>query len=146
MMNRRSSARYSYGTIAKRAVRVAIGIILVVLGLIALLTPLTPGSWLIPIGLEVLGLRILLENRVRAWADARPNSRIARVTLRFMCWRPHGWIARWRRRLGWFRAPGVENRTAVDPDNDPSAEHEARETVAVGGSEDKTVGSENESR
>jgi hypothetical protein len=145
-MNKQSPARYSYGAIIKRAVRIAIGITLVLLGLIALLTPLTPGSWLIPIGLEVLGLRILLENRVRAWADARPNSRVARVTLRFMCWRPRGWIARWRRRLGWFRAPGVENRTAVDPDNAPSAEHEARETVTVGGPADKTVGSEHESR
>jgi drug/metabolite transporter (DMT)-like permease len=40
-----------------------IGVILIVLGLAALVTPFTPGSWLALIGLEVVGLGFLLENR-----------------------------------------------------------------------------------
>ena len=37
-----------------------VGVILVILGAIALLTPFTPGSWLLFIGLELLGVRALL--------------------------------------------------------------------------------------
>ncbi|MGE5295004.1 MAG: PGPGW domain-containing protein [Solirubrobacterales bacterium] len=65
-----------------------IGVVLVILGLIALLTPLSPGSWLILIGLEFLGLRILLENKLWAWTDKRPNSRISRAIRRVLCLRP----------------------------------------------------------
>jgi hypothetical protein len=35
----------------------ALGVILIIVGLAALLTPLTPGSWLALIGLELLGIR-----------------------------------------------------------------------------------------
>ena len=37
---------------------------MVLVGVFALLTPLTPGSWLALIGLEILGLRILLERKL----------------------------------------------------------------------------------
>jgi hypothetical protein len=40
-----------------------LGIFLVIVGLLALLTPLTPGSWLALIGLELLGVRMLVEKR-----------------------------------------------------------------------------------
>jgi len=40
--------------------RFAIGILLVAVGVFAFVTPLTPGSWLALIGLELLGVRILL--------------------------------------------------------------------------------------
>jgi len=36
-----------------------LGIFLIIVGLLALLTPLTPGSWLALIGLELLGVRML---------------------------------------------------------------------------------------
>ncbi len=39
------------------------GIIAIILGVIALLTPLTPGSWLIFIGLELLGISSLKSAR-----------------------------------------------------------------------------------
>jgi len=55
----------------RRLVKKGVGVILVVLGFLALITPLTPGSWLIPIGLELLGLRFLLEDRLRALAASR---------------------------------------------------------------------------
>lgn len=48
----------------RRTLRIVIGIVLIVLGVLALLTPLTPGSWLALIGLEILGLRILLERKI----------------------------------------------------------------------------------
>jgi hypothetical protein len=34
-----------------------LGVILIIIGLAALVTPLTPGSWLALIGLELLGIR-----------------------------------------------------------------------------------------
>ena len=63
----------------KRVVRNTIGIVLVILGVLALVTPITPGSWLIPIGLEILGLRLLLAGKLLAWARARPGSRFETI-------------------------------------------------------------------
>ncbi len=37
----------------------AIGLVLVLYGIFALLTPLTPGSWLALVGLELIGIRVL---------------------------------------------------------------------------------------
>ena len=48
-------------------VKKVIGFLLVMLGLIALFTPLTPGSWLIIIGAELLGFRFLLWDKVKAF-------------------------------------------------------------------------------
>jgi membrane protein implicated in regulation of membrane protease activity len=50
--------------ILKNVLKKTIGVILIIIGLAALLTPLTPGSWLALIGLQMLGLGFLLENRV----------------------------------------------------------------------------------
>ncbi len=50
--------------ILKNIIKKTIGVILIILGLIALVTPFTPGSWLALIGLELLGFGFLLENRV----------------------------------------------------------------------------------
>ena len=41
------------------------GIIIILLGLIALVTPLTLGSWLIFLGLSYLGFRFLFWNKIR---------------------------------------------------------------------------------
>jgi hypothetical protein len=40
-----------------------LGIFLIIVGLLALLTPLTPGSWLALIGLELLGVRMLIQKK-----------------------------------------------------------------------------------
>ncbi|MDP3794840.1 MAG: hypothetical protein Q8R13_02845 [bacterium] len=48
-----------------------IGALLIIAGLIALLTPFTPGSWLIVVGLELFGIRLLLWDRVGAWFGRR---------------------------------------------------------------------------
>jgi uncharacterized protein YqgC (DUF456 family) len=42
-----------------------VGVLCIVLGFLALLTPLTPGSWLMLVGLELLGLGFLMPRRVR---------------------------------------------------------------------------------
>ena len=48
----------------KPKIKKTIGIILILIGLTALFTPLTPGSWLVFIGLQLLGLQILLSNKL----------------------------------------------------------------------------------
>jgi len=51
----------------KPKIKKIIGIFLILFGLAALFTPLTPGSWLVLIGLELLGLRILLFDKLKFW-------------------------------------------------------------------------------
>jgi hypothetical protein len=41
----------------KTIIKKIIGVILIIYGIFALLTPFTPGSWLALIGLELLGIR-----------------------------------------------------------------------------------------
>lgn len=48
-------------------VKKIIGIFLIIIGLLALVTPFTPGSWLIFIGLEFIGIRILFWNKIKEW-------------------------------------------------------------------------------
>lgn len=48
-------------------VKKIIGILFIVIGLAALVTPLTPGSWLIFVGLELLGFRILFWDKIKSW-------------------------------------------------------------------------------
>jgi uncharacterized protein YqgC (DUF456 family) len=52
---------------ARPYIKKVVGIILVLVGFIALVTPLTPGSWLAIIGLELLGVRILFFDRFTFW-------------------------------------------------------------------------------
>jgi protein-S-isoprenylcysteine O-methyltransferase Ste14 len=59
----------------KPVLKKIIGVILIVLGLAALVTPFTPGSWLALIGLQLVGLGFLLENRFgRALKNRYKNS------------------------------------------------------------------------
>jgi uncharacterized protein YqgC (DUF456 family) len=43
------------------------GIVLIVLGVLALVTPLTPGAWLIFIGLELIGVKLIAWDRLKRW-------------------------------------------------------------------------------
>ena len=76
-----SAASYGW-SLTKKALRIAVGVFLLLLGLAALFTPLTPGSWLALVGLEFLGLRVLLRNWLCARARAKPQSRLRRVACR----------------------------------------------------------------
>ena len=59
----------------KPTLKKIIGVILIVLGLAFLVTPFTPGSWLALIGLQLVGLGFLLENRLgRALKNKYKNS------------------------------------------------------------------------
>ena len=51
-----------------------IGALALIIGLVALVTPLTPGAvWLIFIGLELLGLRILVWDKIKSWFDKKDS-------------------------------------------------------------------------
>ena len=63
----------------RRIGKKVVGAILIVLGFLALVTPATPGSWLILVGLEFLGLRLLLNDKLIAWAEAHPGTRLERI-------------------------------------------------------------------
>lgn len=48
---------------------------MIILGVLALLTPLTPGSWLALIGLEILGLRLLVERKIISFLPQKYRQR-----------------------------------------------------------------------
>ena len=64
----------------KVIIKKIIGVILIIVGLAALLTPLTPGSWLALIGLELLGLRLLIEKK---FLKDKHRASIARFMAKF---------------------------------------------------------------
>ncbi|MBU2109860.1 hypothetical protein KKB71_02850 [Patescibacteria group bacterium] len=51
----------------KPKIKKMIGVILILVGFTAFLTPLTPGSWLIFIGAELLGIRFLFRDKFLQW-------------------------------------------------------------------------------
>ena len=97
----KASAASSGWSVARRIIKTVIGVVLIVLGLAALLTPFTPGSWLALIGLEFLGLRVLLRDRLCVWAGARPDSRVRRTICRVFSLGSLGAM----KRKWWRRAP-----------------------------------------
>ncbi|MEK7657671.1 MAG: hypothetical protein AAB366_00515 [Patescibacteria group bacterium] len=48
-------------------IKKVLGVILILGGLAAFFTPLTPGLWLAIIGLELLGVRILFFDKLKFW-------------------------------------------------------------------------------
>lgn len=63
----------------RRYFKKALGIILIILGFLALITPCSPGSWLILIGLELLGLGFLLEDKLPAFLKTRHKGRFSNL-------------------------------------------------------------------
>lgn len=57
----------------KTMVKKIIGVLLITIGLFAIITPFTPGSWLIFVGLELLGLRMLFWDKIKAWFQKRDS-------------------------------------------------------------------------
>lgn len=51
-----------------------IGVVFVIIGVLAFVTPFTPGSWLIFVGLEFLGFRILFWEKIKARFFAKNGS------------------------------------------------------------------------
>ena len=50
----------------KSAFKKVSGLVLMIIGFVALFTPFTPGSWFIFVGLELLGVRILFWDKIKA--------------------------------------------------------------------------------
>ncbi len=48
-----------------------------VLGVLALLTPFTPGSWLALVGLEILGLRLLFQRKFLSLLPHKYRQKVA---------------------------------------------------------------------
>ena len=48
-------------------IKKTIGILLIVIGLLALVTPFTPGAWLVFVGLELFGFRMLFWDKIKLW-------------------------------------------------------------------------------
>ena len=60
----------------RRVARIVLGIVLMILGVLALLTPFTPGSWLALIGLELLGLRLVFQRKFLSILPQKYRGRI----------------------------------------------------------------------
>lgn len=48
-----------------------VGILLILIGLLALFTPLTPGSWLAFVGLELIGIRLAFVEKIKVFVRAK---------------------------------------------------------------------------
>jgi len=59
----------------KKVARKLLGILFIVLGLLALITPFSPGSWLLLVGLEILGLRIVLERKILSFLSDKQKQK-----------------------------------------------------------------------
>jgi len=51
----------------KKNFKKVLGVLLIIIGILALVTPFTPGSWLIFIGLELLGIRFLVWDKFKSY-------------------------------------------------------------------------------
>ena len=52
-------------------IKKTIGVILIIVGFLALVTPLTPGSWLIFVGLELLGFDLIFWTKIKEWFNKK---------------------------------------------------------------------------
>lgn len=58
-------------TSAMKVLRTVGGIALIIIGLLALVTPLTPGAWLMFVGLELIGVRLAAWDKIKEWIARR---------------------------------------------------------------------------
>jgi hypothetical protein len=68
----------------RKSLRIMLGVVLIILGLAAALTPFSPGSWLALIGLEILGLRILLQRKFLSLLPRRYRGRVRNLFQKMM--------------------------------------------------------------
>jgi len=53
------------------------GVILVIIGLLSIITPLTPVGFLLVIGLEILGIRVLVWDKLKRWFKKDAGDKVA---------------------------------------------------------------------
>jgi hypothetical protein len=63
----------------RKGLRIALGVLLIILGILAALTPFSPGSWLALIGLEILGLRILLQRKLLSLLPKKYHAKVRKL-------------------------------------------------------------------
>lgn len=51
----------------KKIFKIIAGVLLIIIGILALVTPFTPGSWLAFVGLELLGVRIAFWDKLKGY-------------------------------------------------------------------------------
>ena len=68
----------------RRSLRIILGIVLIILGVVAALTPFSPGSWLALIGLEILGLRMLLQRKFLSLLPVRYRDKVRSLFKKIM--------------------------------------------------------------
>lgn len=52
----------------KNQLKKVAGILLIVLGILGVILPILPGAWFIPLGLQLLGWRLVI-NRKKSWSE-----------------------------------------------------------------------------
>ncbi len=73
----------------RKTLRIILGVILIILGVLAAVTPLSPGSWLALIGLELLGLRILVERKFLSLLPQKYRQKVGNLLKRKAKEPPH---------------------------------------------------------
>jgi hypothetical protein len=68
----------------KKALRKVLGVLLIIVGLVMLVTPATPGSWLALVGLEMLGIRLLVQRKVLSLLPPRLRAKVEAGLNRLM--------------------------------------------------------------
>ena len=81
----------------KKILLIILGVVLIILGLLAALTPATPGSWLALIGLEILGIRLVVQRKVLSILPKKAQVRVNAALNRLM---DNRWFRRLRPRSG----------------------------------------------
>jgi hypothetical protein len=66
----------------RKSLRIILGVVLIILGVAALLTPFTPGSWVALIGLEYLGLRVLLQRKLMSLVPTKYRDKMRKLFKR----------------------------------------------------------------
>jgi hypothetical protein len=64
----------------RRVARTILGVVLIILGVVAALTPFSPGSWLALIGLEILGLKMLLPRKLRSLLPRKYRGKVRNLS------------------------------------------------------------------
>ncbi len=73
----------------RKPLRIALGVLLIIVGVLAAVTPLSPGSWLALIGLELLGLRIVFERKLLSLLPRKYHDKVRKLLSRKKKEPPH---------------------------------------------------------
>ena len=59
-----------------------IGSVIIVLGIIAMILPVVPGAWIVIIGLEIFGVKLIFLDRIKAWMKKNSSGTFSAVFKR----------------------------------------------------------------